>query len=48
MVNMTNPNYVLALGNLYNTKQMNMTGIQSDKVDLLIKAVLREMYNSAE
>ncbi|HOD39229.1 MAG TPA: hypothetical protein PKW98_10105 [Candidatus Wallbacteria bacterium] len=45
---MMNSSYVLTLGNLYNTKQMNMTGIQSDKVDLLIKAVLREMYNSAE
>lgn len=48
MVIMTNSNYVLALGNLYNVKHANMTGIQSDNVDLLIKAVLREMYKSAE
>ena len=44
---MTNSNYVLALGNLYNVKHANMTGIQSDNVDLLIKAGLGVIYKSS-
>jgi len=40
-------NYVLTLGNLYNAKN-NHHNAEGEKVDIVIKAVLREMYNCAE
>lgn len=41
-------NYVVALGNLYGTKDMYHTAPEGDKVDVVIKAVLREMLHSAK
>lgn len=40
-------NYVLTLGNLYGTKERHSRDIKSEEVDVVIKAVLREMLNTA-
>jgi len=39
-------NYVLTLGNLYGTKERHARDLKSDEVDVVIKAVLREMLKS--
>lgn len=41
-------NYVLTLGNLYGTRDKFNQAHESDKVDVVIKAVLREMLQATK